>query len=58
MSPHETCHLESTKKVEKTSVATSSFVKFELWDFPGVGFFVVFGYFFCVCVCVCYFGFF
>jgi Ras-related GTP-binding protein C/D len=35
MSPHETRHLESTKTIEKNDLAASSFVRFQLWDFPG-----------------------
>jgi len=35
MSPHETRHLESTKTPEKCTVATNSFIKFDVWDYPG-----------------------
>jgi len=35
MSPHETRHLESTKTPEKCSVSTNSFIKFDVWDYPG-----------------------
>lgn len=35
MSPHETLFLESTNSVEKTDVANSSFIQFQIWDFPG-----------------------
>ena len=35
MSPHETLFLESTNKIVKNDIANSSFVQFEVWDFPG-----------------------
>jgi Ras-related GTP-binding protein C/D len=35
LSPHETKHLESTKSIEKANVGASSFIKFDVWDFPG-----------------------
>jgi len=35
MSPNETLFLESTNKVVKEDVANSSFVQFNIWDFPG-----------------------
>ena len=35
MDPRNTRQLESTKGLEKSSVTTSSFVKFEMWEFPG-----------------------
>ena len=35
MSPHETLFLESTNKSVKNDIANSSFVQFEVWDFPG-----------------------
>jgi Ras-related GTP-binding protein C/D len=35
MSPNETLFLESTVKIIKTDIANSSFVQFQVWDFPG-----------------------
>jgi Ras-related GTP-binding protein C/D len=35
MSPHETLFLESTSSVEKSDIANSSFIQFQIWDFPG-----------------------
>jgi Ras-related GTP-binding protein C/D len=35
MSPNETLFLESTVKILKTDIANSSFVQFQVWDFPG-----------------------
>lgn len=35
MSPNETLFLESTTRVHKTDVSNSSFVQFQVWDFPG-----------------------
>eukprot|EP00316_Scyphosphaera_apsteinii_P001374 CAMPEP_0119305032 /NCGR_PEP_ID=MMETSP1333-20130426/6117_1 /TAXON_ID=418940 /ORGANISM="Scyphosphaera apsteinii, Strain RCC1455" /LENGTH=301 /DNA_ID=CAMNT_0007308031 /DNA_START=167 /DNA_END=1072 /DNA_ORIENTATION=+ len=35
MSPHETLFLDSTNKLVKNDIANSSFVQFEVWDFPG-----------------------
>ena len=35
MSPHETLFIESTNKIVKNDIANSSFVQFEVWDFPG-----------------------
>jgi len=35
MSPHETLFLEPTNKLVKNDIANSSFVQFEVWDFPG-----------------------
>lgn len=35
MSPNETLFLESTTRVHKTDVSSSSFVQFQVWDFPG-----------------------
>lgn len=35
MSPHETLFLESTNTVEKSDIENSSFVQFQIWDFPG-----------------------
>eukprot|EP00054_Salpingoeca_dolichothecata_P021447 m.137350 g.137350 ORF g.137350 m.137350 type:complete len:357 (-) comp23987_c0_seq2:33-1103(-) len=35
MSPNETLFLESTSKVVKDDVSNSSFVQFQIWDFPG-----------------------
>jgi len=35
MSPNETLFLESTNKIVKTDIANSSFVQFQVWDFPG-----------------------
>ena len=35
MSPHETLFLDSTNKIVKNDIANSSFVQFEVWDFPG-----------------------
>lgn len=35
MSPNETLFLESTTKIDKSEVSSSSFVQFQVWDFPG-----------------------
>eukprot|EP00300_Choanocystis_sp_HF-7_P024939 c26543_g1_i1.p1 GENE.c26543_g1_i1~~c26543_g1_i1.p1 ORF type:complete len:358 (+),score=105.01 c26543_g1_i1:41-1075(+) len=35
MSPHETLFIESTNTVEKSDIANSSFIQFQIWDFPG-----------------------
>ena len=35
MSPHETLFLESTNRIIKHDISSSSFVQFEVWDFPG-----------------------
>jgi hypothetical protein len=35
MSPHETLFIEATNKIVKNGIANSSFVQFEVWDFPG-----------------------
>jgi len=35
MSPHETLFLDSTTRLVKNDIANSSFVQFEVWDFPG-----------------------
>ncbi|XP_071855151.1 ras-related GTP-binding protein C-like [Apostichopus japonicus] len=35
MSPNETLFLESTNKVVKSDVNSTSFVQFQIWDFPG-----------------------
>ena len=35
MSPNETLFLESTNKIVKDDVSNSSFVQFQMWDFPG-----------------------
>lgn len=35
MSPNETLFLESTNKVIKDDISNSSFVQFQIWDFPG-----------------------
>jgi len=35
MSPNETLHLESTPKIIKNDISNSSFVQFQIWDFPG-----------------------
>ncbi|PRP86472.1 ras-related GTP-binding protein D-like [Planoprotostelium fungivorum] len=35
MPPNETPYLESTNKIMKSSVTSSSFVQFSIWDFPG-----------------------
>lgn len=35
MSPNETLFLESTNKIVKDSINNSSFVRFQIWDFPG-----------------------
>ena len=35
MSPNETLFLESTSKIVRDDVSNSSFVQFEIWDFPG-----------------------
>jgi len=35
MSPNETLFLESTNKIIKSDISNSSFVQFQIWDFPG-----------------------
>jgi len=35
MSPNETLFLESTSKPSKNDISNSSFVQFQIWDFPG-----------------------
>ncbi|XP_018324641.1 ras-related GTP-binding protein C [Agrilus planipennis] len=35
MSPNETLFLESTNKIVKNDINNSSFVQFQIWDFPG-----------------------
>jgi len=35
MSPNETLFLESTAKLVKNDISNSSFVNFQVWDFPG-----------------------
>lgn len=35
MSPNETLFLESTNKIMKDDIDNSSFVQFQIWDFPG-----------------------
>lgn len=35
MSPNETLFLESTNKICREDVSNSSFVSFQIWDFPG-----------------------
>ncbi|KAM9495136.1 ras-related GTP binding Cb isoform 2-T2 [Clarias gariepinus] len=35
MSPSETLFLESTNKIYKDDISSSSFVHFQIWDFPG-----------------------
>ncbi|XP_065175116.1 ras-related GTP-binding protein C-like [Sycon ciliatum] len=35
MSPNETLFLESTSKIVKDDISNSSFVQFQIWDFPG-----------------------
>ncbi|CAI8030032.1 Ras-related GTP-binding protein C [Geodia barretti] len=35
LSPNETLFLESTSKVVKDDISNSSFVQFQIWDFPG-----------------------
>lgn len=35
MSPNETLFLESTNKIVKDDISNSSFVRFQIWDFPG-----------------------
>ncbi|XP_044735216.1 ras-related GTP-binding protein C [Chrysoperla carnea] len=35
MSPNETLFLGSTNKIVKDDIANSSFVQFQIWDFPG-----------------------
>ena len=35
MSPNETLFLESTNKIHKDDLSGSSFVNFQIWDFPG-----------------------
>uniref|UniRef100_A0A3B3U6Y7 Ras-related GTP-binding protein n=1 Tax=Poecilia latipinna TaxID=48699 RepID=A0A3B3U6Y7_9TELE len=35
MSPNETLFLESTNKIYKDDISSSSFVSFQIWDFPG-----------------------
>ena len=36
MSPNETLFLQSTSKIQKDSINHSSFVRFEVWEFPGL----------------------
>lgn len=35
MSPNETLFLDSTNKIVKDDINNSSFVQFQIWDFPG-----------------------
>lgn len=35
MSPPDTLFLDSTNKIVKNDIANSSFIQFEVWDFPG-----------------------
>lgn len=35
MSPNETLFLESTNRISKDEISTSSFVSFTIWNFPG-----------------------
>lgn len=35
MSPNETLFLESTNKIYKDDISSTSFVQFQIWDFPG-----------------------
>eukprot|EP00697_Spironema_sp_BW2_P015030 gnl/Spiro4/5736_TR2935_c0_g1_i1.p1 gnl/Spiro4/5736_TR2935_c0_g1~~gnl/Spiro4/5736_TR2935_c0_g1_i1.p1 ORF type:complete len:373 (+),score=108.65 gnl/Spiro4/5736_TR2935_c0_g1_i1:48-1121(+) len=35
VSPHETYHMEPTTKLDKKDISNSSFVQFQIWDFPG-----------------------
>lgn len=35
MAPNETLFLESTNKIYKDDISSSSFVNFQIWDFPG-----------------------
>lgn len=35
MSPNETLFLESTNRICREEVSSSSFVSFQIWDFPG-----------------------
>ncbi|ELT98835.1 hypothetical protein CAPTEDRAFT_21722 [Capitella teleta] len=35
MSPNETLFLESTSKIIRDDISNSSFVQFQIWDFPG-----------------------
>jgi len=35
MSPNETLFLESTNRIVKNDISNSSFVQFQIWDFPG-----------------------
>ncbi|XP_029977190.1 ras-related GTP binding Cb [Salarias fasciatus] len=35
MSPNETLFLESTNKIYKDDISGSSFINFQIWDFPG-----------------------
>eukprot|EP01097_Dermamoeba_algensis_P002764 TRINITY_DN2093_c0_g1_i1.p1 TRINITY_DN2093_c0_g1~~TRINITY_DN2093_c0_g1_i1.p1 ORF type:complete len:370 (+),score=67.78 TRINITY_DN2093_c0_g1_i1:76-1185(+) len=35
MSPNETFFLQSTAKITKSDVSNSSFIQFQIWDFPG-----------------------
>jgi len=35
MAPTETRYLESTNKIEKNDISECSFIKFQIWDFPG-----------------------
>jgi len=35
MTPNETLYLETTNKIVKNDISNSSFVQFQVWDFPG-----------------------
>ncbi|GAA55779.1 Ras-related GTP-binding protein D, partial [Clonorchis sinensis] len=35
MAPNDTPYLESTHRIEKNDVSDCSFIKFQIWDFPG-----------------------
>ena len=35
VSPHETVLLETSQKMQKCDISNSSFVQFQIWDFPG-----------------------
>uniref|UniRef100_A0A5K3EVS2 Ras-related GTP-binding protein D n=1 Tax=Mesocestoides corti TaxID=53468 RepID=A0A5K3EVS2_MESCO len=35
LTPAETLYLESTNKIEKNDISDCSFIKFQIWDFPG-----------------------
>ncbi|VDM32856.1 unnamed protein product, partial [Hydatigera taeniaeformis] len=35
LAPAETLYLESTNKIEKNDISDCSFIKFQIWDFPG-----------------------